>query len=211
MEQKKGLFIVLDGGEGSGKTTLLAKVKEHYGDRVVVTREPGGSPYAEEIRNLILHSSYAGQADAKTMFFLFWAARFDHLKNVIIPALESGKMVISDRFDSSTFAYQIMAQQAVELERLFWQLRLEYLGEYRPDMYVYLDLDPKIGLLRKTAQKDERKNHFDERKLDFHKALRKGFKEFLTDDTHGIKGAIISAKRSKEEVWEEFNKIITSL
>jgi len=211
MTIKKGLFVVLDGGEGSGKTTLLKKAAEYYADKAVFTREPGGSAYAEEIRNLILYSSNAKQADAKAMFGLFWAARADHLKNTIIPALNSGKIVISDRFDSSTFAYQIVAQGARELEKLFWIVREDFLGEYKPDAYIYLDLDPRIGLTRKNSQADEKKNHFDERKLGFHEDLRGGFKEFLTNENLGIVGRIINAEKSKEEVWEDFKKIIDSL
>src|SRR5579864_4280814 len=104
---EKGKFIVLEGGEGAGKSTQLRVIKEILGDDIVITREPGGSPYAEEIRNVILKSTNAGQADAKTHFALFWAARADHMKNTVLPALNAGKHVISDRFDSSTFAYQI--------------------------------------------------------------------------------------------------------
>ena len=129
---KKGLFIVVDSGEGSGKTTQLKKAQEFFGNKLVLTREPGGSPYAEEIRHLILKSTHAGQADAKTLFALFWAARADHMKNTVLPALKAGKIVISDRFDSSTFAYQIIAQGAKELKKFFWQMRDFYLGDVKP-------------------------------------------------------------------------------
>jgi len=208
MTNKKGLFIALDGGEGSGKSELLEKIKKHYGDRVVVTREPGGSAYAEEIRQIIRDSPNAGQADAETMFGLFWAARADHVRNTIVPAIKRGKIVISDRFDSSTFAYQICAQGARHLEQLFWSTRSLFLGSNTPDIYVYLDIDPIIGLARKINQTDEKKNHFDERKLAFHEDVRNGFKEFFAYNGHGIKSLIINAENSKEKVWEDFKKII---
>lgn len=208
METKKGYFAVLDGGEGAGKTTVLKRAIEYYGDSIVITREPGGSSYAEEIRNLILHSKNAKEADARTMFALFWAARADHMKNTIIPALNSGKIVICDRFDSSTYAYQIAAQGARDLEGLFWAIRDQYLGEYKPDVYVYLDLDSKTGLERKIAQKDEKKNHFDERDIRFHEALRRGYKEFFAKKDHDIKSVIINAKKSKDEVWEAFMGVL---
>lgn len=208
METKKGLFIVFDGGEGSGKTTLLKRAVEYFKDELVTTREPGGAFYAEEIRNLILHSPNAKEADARTMFALFWAARADHMKNTVIPALNSGKIVISDRFDSSTYAYQIVAQGARELQELFWIVRDQYLGEYKPDVYVYLDLDPEVGIERKNQQKDEKQNHFDKRNLQFHEALRRGYKEFFANKNHKVKSVIIDAAKSKDEVWQDFMGVI---
>jgi dTMP kinase len=202
---KKGLFIVVDSGEGAGKTTQLNNVKELLGDSLVLTREPGGSVYAEDIRNLILKNPHAGQADAKTLFALFWAARADHLKNTIKPALEAGKTVISDRFDSSTFAYQLVAQGNRELEDLFWKMREFYLGDLKPDLYVYFDIDPVIGLARKNQQGAEELNHFEARKIDFHNAIRAGFREFITLVPNAV---TIDASQSKEKVWEEFKSVL---
>jgi dTMP kinase len=145
------------------------------------------------------------------MFALFWAARAYHLKNTIIPALNIGKIVVSDRFDSSTYAYQIEAQGARDLESFFWKMRDRYLRKYKPDIYIYLDVKPEVGLARKNMQQDEKKNHFDKRKLDFHYRLREGFKEFFAQKNHGIKSVIIDAEKSKEEVFEDFKKIISSL
>jgi dTMP kinase len=201
---KKGLFIVVDSGEGAGKTLQLNKAKEFFGNSLVLTREPGGSPYAEEIRNLILKSPNAGQADAKTLFALFWAARADHLKNTILPALKAGKTVITDRFDSSTFAYQIIAQGATELKDFFWQMRDFYLGDLKPDLYVYFDIDPVIGLARKNKQGGEELNHFEAREINFHNALRAGFKEFIKHVPHEV----IDASQPIEKVWEEFKTVL---
>jgi dTMP kinase len=201
---KKGLFIVIDSGEGAGKTSQLNRAKELYGDALVLTREPGGSPYAEEIRHLILKSPNAGQADAKTLFGLFWSARADHLKNTVIPALEAGKTVISDRFDSSTFAYQIIAQGASELKEFFWQMRDFYLGDFKPDLYIYFDIDPVIGLGRKNNQGAEERNHFEDRDIAFHNKLREGYKEFITHVPH----AVIDASQSIDKVWHDFKSVL---
>ena len=201
---KKAYFIVVDSGEGAGKTSQLKQAQDFFGDQLVLTREPGGSPYAEEIRNLILKSPNAGQADAKTLFALFWAARADHLKNTILPALENGKVVICDRFDSSTFAYQIVAQGARELEDFFWQMRDFYLGDLKPDLYIYFDIDPKIGLARKSGQGVEEQNHFEDRKIDFHNAVRAGFKEFLPH----VPNKVIDASQPIDTVWDEFKAIL---
>lgn len=202
---KKGLFIVVDSGEGAGKTSQLNRARELYGDSLIITREPGGSLYAEEIRNIILKSPNAGQADAKTLFALFWAARADHMKNTIVPALLSGKTVISDRFDSSTFAYQIIAQDAKELKDFFWQMRDFYLGDLKPDLYIYFDIDPVIGLARKSGQGTEETNHFEARKIDFHNRLRDGYKEFLTKVPNH---ATIDASQPIDKVWEEFKNLL---
>ena len=201
---KKGLFIVIDSGEGAGKTSQLNRAKEIYGDSLVLTREPGGSPYAEEIRHVILKSPHAAQADAKTLFALFWAARADHLKNTVIPALEAGKTVISDRFDSSTFAYQIIAQGAKELKEFFWQMRDFYLGDLKPDLYVYFDIDPVIGLSRKNNQGADERNHFEDREIEFHKKLREGYKEFITHVPH----AVIDASQPIDKVWDDFRLVL---
>jgi dTMP kinase len=200
---KKGLFIVVDSGEGAGKTTQIKRAQDYFKD-FVFTREPGGTIYAEEIRDLILKSRNAGQADAKTLFALFWAARADHLKNTIVPALNEGKTVICDRFDSSTFAYQIVAQGALELEAFFWQMRDFYLGDFKPDLYIYFDVDPKVGLARKNSQGMVERNHFEDRNIKFHNSLRNGFKEFLSKVPHKI----IDASKSIDEVWRDLKAVL---
>lgn len=205
--KKRGKFIVLEGGEGAGKSTQLTKLKEIYGDDLVVTREPGGSPYAEEIRHVILKSEHAGQANAKTHFGLFWAGRADHIKNTIMPALKAGKIVVCDRFDSSTFAYQIFGQQATELKDMFFTFRDFFLEGCEPDLYIYMDVDIEKGLARRSDDK-EQINHFDERELDFHKRMREGYQEFLNK----VPSVIIDANPPFDEVQKalisEIDKII---
>jgi len=200
----KGKFLVIDSGEGAGKTSQLNKAKEVFGDRLVITREPGGSPYAEEIRNILHNSKNANQADAKTFFALFWASRADHLKNIIIPALKNGKIVISDRFDSSTYAYQIVAQGSRDLQDLFWKIRKIYLGDVKPDLYIYFDIDPKIGLSRKNKQGVDELHRFEMEKISFHNKIRVGFKEFLEKVPHKI----VDASKSIDEVWNDFHEIL---
>lgn len=206
MKNKNGLFIVLDGGDGAGKTKQRQLLKEKYGDDVVDTREPGGSPYAEEIRNIILNSENAKGADARTMAGLFWAARRDHIVNTIVPALESGKIVICDRFDSSTYAYQIFGQGAEELKENFFDLREFFLQGCEPDLYIYMDVDIETGLARKKGQGDEL-NHFDDRELDFYKKMKQGFAEFLEKVPHKT----VDANKSISQVHEELVSIIDSM
>lgn len=203
MENKRGVFIVIDGGEGAGKSTQMKQLKERFGEDVLVTREPGGSPYAEEIRQLILSSEHAGEANALTMFALFWAARADHLAHTIIPALEQGRTVISDRFDSATFSHQIYGQGARDLEDLFWVMREEYLSQCSPDLYIFLDIDPKIALGRKVSGSSEH-NHFDERDLDFHERVREGLRAFATR-TNAV---AIDASKPVNEVADKLTALI---
>lgn len=202
---KKGKFIVIDGGDGAGKSTQVRRLKEYFGDRVVITREPGGSPYAEEIRNLILQSPNASQADAKTLAGLFWAARADHIKNTVLPALEAGKIVVSDRFDSSTFAYQIYAQGHNELKKTFPKFRDFFLEECKPDLYVYFDISVEEGLKRKDNDGVE-KNHLDERELEFYHRMREGYTRFfeIIDEPH----VVIDASKSIEDVFQDLIRVI---
>src|SRR3989338_3519116 len=160
----KGKFIVIDGGEGSGKTTILKWFAETpVGKKFLITHEPGGTDFADKIRTLVL-SKEAARAPAETQFGLMWAARAEHLKHKIIPALKKGVNVISDRFDSSTFAYQIYGQEAKHLEKIFWQTREVFLRERKPDLYIFLDVEPEVGLER-VAKRKEKQTHFDERTL----------------------------------------------
>jgi len=134
-----------------------------------------------------------------------WAARAEHLKNKIIPALAKGVSVISDRFDSSTFAYQIYGQEAKHLEKLFWQTREVFLRERKPDLYIFLDVKPEVGLKRVAGRK-EAKTHFDERALAFHQRVRTGFLGFLKNVPHKI----IDANQSMKAVQDDFLNMIKS-
>lgn len=203
MKKNRGKFLILEGSEGAGKSSQLKKIQEIFGEDILITREPGGTPYAEEIRNIILKSENAEQADAKTIFALFWAARADHMKNKIIPALDSGKHVISDRFDSATYAYQIFGQEAKELKEKFFDFRDFFLGEYKPDLYIFMDVDLKIGLSRKNSQIEEL-NHFDKRKIEFFERVKEGYLDFFSL----VPSVIVDANPSFEIVTESLQKTI---
>ncbi len=203
----KGKFLVIDGGEGSGKSTLMSFLPEIFDrQKFLATREPGGSPFAEEIRNLMLTNKESGSASPETQFGLIWAARHDHLTKKIIPALEDGVHVVSDRFDSSTYAYQIFGQEAPQLEKLFWDIREIYLRDHKPDLYIFLDIDPELGLKRVASRKKET-DHFDRRKLPFHKKIREGYMEFLKGVPHVVidtGGEIPEAKKKFSNAVRDF-------
>jgi dTMP kinase len=198
----RGRFIVIDGCEGSGKSTQLKKLREKY-PNAVFTREPGGSPYGEAIRELILYHPEAKHADDATLLLLFYAARFDHLRATVLPALEAGKDVITDRFDSTTFSYQIHARGSGVLEPLFNVLREQSKMIAEPDAYIFLDIDPEVGITRKRVQAaagGDRFNHLDARERAFHDAACQGFHIFA--ERYAKHAEIVSAGDPLETVFE---------
>lgn len=205
---KRGKFIVIDGGEGAGKSTLLKYLQEEVikGKKVVYSREPGGTLIGEEIRRVTL-SPELKNSTAKTQLLLFWAARAQHIEELIEPSLKKGINVIVDRFDSSSYAYQLVAKGHTDLTDLFYELRREILGNTVPDLYVYLQVTPEVGLERvakRARESSEKKNHFDEQKIGFHRKLVLGFKEFLSE--HPSK--IINAEQPLEKVKAELKEVI---
>lgn len=201
--KSSGKFIVVDGGEGSGKSTLLALLGERYRpQQLLVTREPGGTPLAEEIRRVIL-SPAARHADSNVQLWLQLAARADHLKNFIRPALAAGRHVISDRFDSSTFAYQIYGQEGSHLTNLFFKTRQMILNASEPDLYIFLDVRPEEGM-RRVASRGGHPSHFDERDLAFHERVREGFLAFAKHYPHRM----IDANQPLEKVRDDFFGIL---
>lgn len=201
---KKGKFIVIDGGDGSGKSTIINHLKKILPvENNIFTREPGGSDFAQKIRELML-SEEAGFANGKTHFGLIWAARADHIDKTVRPAIESGKNIISDRFDSSTYAYQIFAQESLELKDLFFDIRDKFLAEIKPDLYIYLDVDVEVGIDRTNKRDSKKQNHFDRNKKDFRQKVRNGFLEYMKL----VPSVIVDANRTLDEVKKECEKII---
>ena len=169
----RGRFITFEGGEGAGKSTQLARLAERlreHGLEVVATREPGGSPGAEAIRELVLNGA-ADRWSAVTETLLMYAARRDHVERVIAPALARGAWVVCDRFADSTRAYQGAAGGTDPA--LIAALETQVLGEARPDLTLVFDLPPEAGLARAQARGGEMR--FESKGLAFHQKLRDGF------------------------------------
>jgi len=201
----KGKLIIIEGGDGAGKGTQIKMLEEYFGDKIITTREPGGTPFAEKIRSLALDDELSKDANGKTQFSLMWAARADHMDKLIVPEIRSGRNVICDRFDSSTFAYNVRAQESPELEKLFWVNRTIFLGAYTPDLYIYLDVDAETSNKRQEGV-DVEINHFDEKPIEFKDKMRKGMLEFFQyPDIHNV---IIDASRSVEEVHADILKVV---
>ena len=169
----KGVFLTFEGIDGSGKSTqarLLAETLKKSGREVVLTREPGGSPGAEEIRRLLVEGE-TSRWSAETEILLFTAARRDHLERTILPALERGAVVVSDRFADSTRVYQGAAR--ADLRATVDALHELMIG-IEPDRTIVIDMDPKKALNRGLAR-NSGEDRFEDFGLAFQQALRQGF------------------------------------
>ena len=175
---KRGKFITLEGGEGAGKSTQakrLAERLERLNIAVVVTREPGGTPVGEDVRDLILKDR---PTDPVTELLLFAAARAEHMTSVIRPALDEGTWVISDRFIDSTRVYQ---GKLYGLEPEFISLLERYtVAPDFPDLTLILDLPASAGVER--AQNRGTLSRYDAERIETHETLRKGFLEIATEE-----------------------------
>lgn len=171
----KGKFITFEGCEGSGKSTqirLLAEYLDKTGAPYIVTREPGGSEIAEKIRGLVLDGKNKNMSDACEAL-LYAAAREQHLTEIIIPALNAGKLVICDRYVHSSLAYQGYARGLGA--DYIKAINSRVIKEYMPDLTVFLDITPEAAFGRKHgADKDDR---MEQQGLEFHRLVYKGYKD----------------------------------
>ncbi|MEP3525457.1 MAG: dTMP kinase [Hyphomicrobiales bacterium] len=162
-----GIFITFEGGEGAGKSTQIKRLAERLkkeGHEVLLTREPGGSPGAEAVRYVLL-SGAAEPFGAKTEVMLFAAARLDHMRETILPALNRDAVVLCDRFYDSTRAYQ-GGGDGVSPDYLALMEEIA-VGSHHPDLTIILDIDPKLGLERvKSRLKDSKKDSNDAQHID---------------------------------------------
>lgn len=176
-----GKFITLEGGEGAGKSTQARRLAEYLrglGHDVVVTREVGGSPSAEEIRELWLGKG-EGHWDALTEVLLIMAARREHLARTVWPALERGAWVISDRFVDSTLAYQgVGLGVGVEKIRAIYY---EVAGDFMPDLTLLLDVPVDVGMSRVASRRGE-DDRYQQRKKPFHETLRAAYLDLAANE-----------------------------
>ena len=173
----RGRFITFEGGEGSGKSTHAAALADRLKARgfdVVLTREPGGSPGAEIIRHIIL-SGIAKPLGTETETILFAAARDDHVKATILPALQAGRWVISDRFIDSTRVYQGVVGK-VDMKLIRALERVTVGADAMPDLTILIDVPANIGLARaKTRRGTGAADRFEAESVEFHEELRQAF------------------------------------
>jgi dTMP kinase len=197
MTRKLGRFITLEGGEGTGKSTQarrLAATLKGRGISCIVTREPGGSPGAEEIRSLLVKGE-PGRWDPLPETLLLYAARADHVEKTIKPALAKGEWVICDRFSDSSYAYQ-GAGRGLDRETVR-RIEAIAIGDFKPDFTLILDLPPELGLER-TTRRGSGDTRFEQFDLQFHVRLRKAFHDIAR--RAGDRCVIIDASGSEDDV-----------
>ncbi|RKO63302.1 dTMP kinase [Caldibacillus debilis] len=198
---KNGRLITFEGPEGAGKTTILKMVAgklREMGYPVVETREPGGIPIAEKIREIILNPEHK-EMDAKTEALLYAAARRQHLVEKIMPALDGGAVVLCDRFIDASLAYQGYAR-GIGIEAVLMINRFA-VEQTMPDLTLYFDVEPETGLERIRKNFREEVNRLDMENLSFHRLVREGY--LLLADTYPDRIRKIDAHRTVEAVYSD--------
>lgn len=204
----KGLFLTVEGGEGAGKSSIIAKLKEDLvsqGYKVLITREPGGIPIAEKIREVILDRSHTSM-DARTEALLYAAARRQHLVEKVIPALEEGYIVVCDRFIDSSLAYQGVAR-GLGISDIM-SINQFAIGEMMPALTIYMDVDPQIGLARISKANEREVNRLDLESKTFHDKVREGYLTLCEQYPKRI--VKVDANRQFSEVYRDVSDLIST-
>jgi dTMP kinase len=201
----RGRFITLEGGEGAGKSTQLSRLAsrlQERGRKVITTREPGGSPGAETVRKLLVEGP-AERWDGTTEALLHFAARRDHLRATVWPALARGDWVVSDRFADSTCAYQGYGHgiDLGMLERLY----AAAVGDFRPDLTLVFDLPVDLGLARAAGRRGG-ETRYESLPRDYHERVRQGFLAIAAREPKRC--VVIDATRDADTVAAEVARIV---
>lgn len=202
-----GFFVSFEGPDGSGKSTVLHRVLTQLASEIrppyLVTREPGGSEIAEAIRQVILEPNYVAMT-ARTEALLYAAARSQHLTEVVRPALQAGKLVISDRYLDSSLAYQGAGRglgiEAVEAINQFATAGL------LPDLTILLDLKPQVGLARIQKLRPQAEDRMEQEQLAFHQRVYQGYHQLAQRDSQRIK--VVDASQPIEVVTQAVIQIL---
>lgn len=200
----RGLFITFEGGEGAGKSTQVARLAETLrasGREVVTTREPGGSPGADQIRALLVQGE-ASRWDPIAETLLVYAARRDHLRRTVWPALDRGAIVICDRFIDSTMAYQGFGRGVGP--ELVDRVRQVAIGDFQPDLTLVLDLAVEAGLAR-ALSRGGAETRFESFDADFHQRVRDGFLQIAAREPRCV---VIDANASVEAVASRIQQVV---
>lgn len=199
-------LITIEGVEGSGKSTIIHYINdflENHGKSVVVTREPGGIDIAEQIRSVILDKKNT-EMEGRTEALLYAAARRQHLVEKVMPSLRNGKIVLCDRFIDSSLAYQGYAR-GLGIDEVL-SINEFAIGQFMPNITLYLDLDPQIGLNRISKNKGREVNRLDLEELDFHVRVREGYEEVIKRFPERI--VRVDANQGIEQVLTDIQEIL---
>ncbi len=192
-----GKFWVFEGVEGCGKTTqakLLAERLRDSGYNILLTKEPGGdSGICKKIREILLDPAYKDEMALRTEVLLFEADRAQHVDKIIRPALESGRIVICDRYEAATYAYQCGARQICAPD-FYLAVNQFATGRLKPDFTFWIDLNPAVGLERNVAAR--KRDRFEMESVKFHRSVRKGYADYFE-------------KLAPQGKWKKFDGILS--
>lgn len=201
---KVGKFIVLEGLDGSGKTEVINRLKKDF-PQFIYSREPGGSEFGEMVR-AVLVDERSKNVPALPTLLGFMTSRASHIEELVLPALKKGTSVVSDRFDTSTFAFQLFGQKNRKLEDVFWYLRNKIIKKLKVE-YIYLRITPQIAEERRRGRQGN--NHFDNQTQDYHSRVFRGYENFFK--RKGIRVKIVDASFDKETVYKNVSEYIKKL
>ena len=204
-----GKFITLEGGEGAGKSTALAFIAQlirDHGIDLILTREPGGTPLGEKLRELLLDYKNDQMCD-DTELLLMFAARAQHLAQLIEPALQADKWVLCDRFTDATYAYQ-GGGRGIDMQRIA-QLEQWVQGERRPDLTVLLDVPVEIGMQRITTREETKgqRDRFERERTAFFEKVRQTYLQRAREYPQQYR--VIDASQSLENVQQQLQQVLT--
>lgn len=202
----KGLFITLEGGDGAGKSTQIRNIERFFTEKgliVVHTREPGGTNIGEKLREILLDSNNT-EMSAETEMLIYAAARAQHVREFVIPALERGEIVICDRFVDSSIAYQAYGR---ELGEMVAEVNSYATGGLKPDITFWLDIDPQAGKAR--AAKAGELDRLEREKMDFHYRVYDGYRKIAEQEPDRVRR--IDAADSVENICSHIYECLEDL
>lgn len=211
-------IIPLEGIDGCGKTTMIKRLQDDSKRglfEACFTREPGGSVVGEKIRDLLLKDQDTEDESPLTRLFLFMASRASNINKVAQRALQEGKIVVSDRLDASTYAFQLWGGECRELEQFFYQSRNAILQSF-PIQYIYLRITPEVAAVRRAKRPESTQNFLDRLPLEFHQRVFLGYEEFfgrmqrqaarVENPEHIVH--VVDASVSEDEVYNQVRGIV---
>ena len=207
-----GLFITFEGGEGCGKSTQIAALKarlEDMGKTVVQTREPGGTALGESVRNLLQYDDAGQGMSPEAELLLFAASRAQHVRELIVPAIAEGQIVLCDRFLDSTTVYQGVAR-AIDSKKVD-TINQFAIGDTMPALTILIDLPPEIGLARVHARSDGKLDRMENEAIEFFQAVRQGYLDLAKSEPKRF--LVLDGSQSVEEletqIWQKVEATFT--
>ena len=208
----RGLFITLEGGDGAGKSTQMKNIEKYFTDRgytCIRSREPGGTAIGEKLREILLDTANSEMSDVTEMM-IYAAARAQHVREFIRPALERGEIVICDRFVDSSIAYQACGRNLGDMVATVNSYAIDGV---MPDITFWMDIDPEAGRKRIGNREDSELDRLEREKMDFHYRVYDGYSRLCEEDSERVKriDATGTIEEIKDEIFGYLDELCTRL